>query len=299
MSIKSVNIVFFSGTGGTRRVAEGLLTSFKSRNIHVNALELNSKPIEFVPADFLIVLYPVYACNAPLPIYEWIETAPLGNGTNAAVISVSGGGSVTPNTACRTHCIKTLTKKGYNVTYEKMLCMPSNWIIRGDDRIMILLLRAMKVNVNKITDDINNNITLKEKSKLIDRFFSMLGKTEKIYAKKFGKKIIVTKDCVGCSICSRLCPRGNITIADGKPVFSDKCIICLNCIYSCPKKALKPGTAKFVVIKEGFNIDEVERKYGALTDIPPIDEMAKGWAWGGVRKYIHETEALEVGKSKE
>lgn len=292
MNVESVSIVFFSGTGGTRRVSDELKVSFENKGIQVNTMELNCRSKEFFPADYLIMLYPVYACNAPQPIYEWIEKAPLGNGTPTAVISVSGGGNVSPNTACRTHCMKKLAKKGYHVTYEKMLCMPSNWITRGDDRIMILLLRAMKINVDKITDDIMNGRILYAKPNLMDRLFAKIGEIEKSFAYKFGKKIIVTGDCVGCAQCAEQCPRENITMVDGKPTFADKCTICLNCIYKCPQKALKPGTMKFVVIKEGFSIDEVECKYGSLTNIPSIDEMAKGWAWCGIRKYIHETEGI-------
>ncbi len=295
MDIKSANIVFFSGTGGTRRVAESLKTAFQARQVKASSIELNSTTKEISPSDLLVLLFPVYACNAPLPINEWIESAPNGNGMPTVIISVSGGGNISPNTACTARCIKRLEKKGYKVTYDKMLCMPSNWVIRGDDRIMILLLRAMKINVEKIVTDILNGVTLTAKPKLIDRFFSMLGEAEKLSAKKFGKKMIVSDDCIGCSLCAKQCPRGNIIITDGKPVFSDKCVICLNCIYKCPKKALQPGIMKFVVLKEGFNIDEVEQRLGNLTDIPPIDEMAKGWAWSGVRKYLHETDEL-MGK---
>lgn len=34
----------------------------------------------------------------------------------------------------------------------------------------------------------------------------------------------------------------------------------------------------------------------SFTDIPTMDELAAGWAWSGLRKYIHETEALELEK---
>jgi Fe-S-cluster-containing hydrogenase component 2 len=48
----------------------------------------------------------------------------------------------------------------------------------------------------------------------------------------------------------KACPRQNIALRDGKPVFGDRCVICLNCIYSCPQKALEPGRLRFVAIRK-------------------------------------------------
>lgn len=56
------------------------------------------------------------------------------------------------------------------------------------------------------------------------------------------------------------------------------------------------GTGGTRRVAEGLKADEVERKYGNLTELPSIDEMAKGRAWSGVREYIHETQALEINK---
>jgi Uncharacterized Fe-S center protein len=293
MDIQSVNIVFFSGTGGTRRAAESLKFFFAAKDISVNTLELNSHVTDIPTADFLVVLYPVYACNAPFPIIEWIEAQPQANGTPAAVISCSGGGSTTPNTACRLLCMRKLQRKGYHVVYDYMLVLPSNWIIRGDDRLMIHLLRALELNSEKIVRDILKETAIHNKVHLIDRLFSKIGEHVKNHSKEFGQKIKVMETCVGCGICSQKCPRGNITMSDGKPVFADHCVICLNCIYNCPKKALKPSFLKFVVIKEGFNIDQVVKKYGEATDLPSYKTMTNGWAWKGVRAYLEETEQIK------
>lgn len=39
--------------------------------------------------------------------------------------------------------------------------------------------------------------------------------------------IIVGEDCINCQICSRVCPRGNITFKDEKPVIGEVCEFCL------------------------------------------------------------------------
>jgi hypothetical protein len=54
-----------------------------------NKLAINSEHL-------LIILYPVYAFNAPRPVYDFISSLPMSNKAQAAVISVSGGGEVSP-----------------------------------------------------------------------------------------------------------------------------------------------------------------------------------------------------------
>ena len=39
----------------------------------------------------------------------------------------------------------------------------------------------------------------------------------------------------------KLCPRQNIVLTDGKPVFGTECIGCLSCLQYCPKEAINMG----------------------------------------------------------
>lgn len=52
------------------------------------------------------------------------------------------------------------------------------------------------------------------------------------------KKFAVTDACVGCGQCAKLCPRGNISIANGKASIGTNCIGCLSCLQYCPKEAI-------------------------------------------------------------
>ena len=61
-----------------------------------------------------------------------------------------------------------------------------------------------------------------------------------LHPKRAGK-FRANSDCIGCGTCVRICPRGNITLRDKKPVFGADCIGCLSCVQYCPRQAINVG----------------------------------------------------------
>lgn len=56
------------------------------------------------------------------------------------------------------------------------------------------------------------------------------------------KKFAADEKCVGCGQCAKVCPKGNIRLAGGKPVFGGNCIGCLSCVQYCPEEAINIGS---------------------------------------------------------
>lgn len=59
--------------------------------------------------------------------------------------------------------------------------------------------------------------------------------------KHISQKLRASDSCIGCGQCERLCPRGNIRIIDGRPVFGKDCIGCMSCAQYCPQEAINVG----------------------------------------------------------
>lgn len=148
-----------------------------------------------------------------------------------------------------------------------------------------MLLEVLPKKVKIIVNDIENGVVRRTTPFLIDRFFSYIGELEKFGAKVFGKRIKLSDICSGCGWCSNNCPAGNIIMKLNKPEFGSNCHLCLSCIYGCPNKALEPGFCKFVVIKEGYNLKELESKL-PLREQVDVEKLAEGYLWSGVRKYL-------------
>ena len=287
-AIRSVHLAYFSGTGGTARVAEEFEKAFLAKGIAARKSELIRNAPVVHDEDLLVLLFAVYALRAPKPVDEWIEQAPLGNGRPAAVISVSGGGEMSPNTNCRAAVISQLESKGYDVLYESMFTMPCNFLIRYDDAVCAMLLKAAPNKANRIVSDILAGTRCRKKPHLFDRLLSTIGLLEKRNSGFFGKHLYATQSCIGCGWCEKHCPRGNIKLINGRPSFGTECVICLRCIYGCPQKAVVPGAAKSFVLQDGFNIEDIEARTAHITQFPAVNEIAKGPFMAGVRRYLKE-----------
>lgn len=289
---KKAQIVYFSGTGGTKMAAAALGDALAEREISCELFSPSSKSAFVAESGaLLIVMFPVYAFNAPVIIDDFLLGLPFCADGVAAVIAVSGGGEVSPNTASRCRTKRLLKKKGFRTVYEAGLVMPSNLIIEYPETISLLLLRILPEKAARIAADLSSGTVKGMKIHVIDRLWARLGALEKCGSPSFGKRIKVSGACKGCGLCAAKCPRGNIVLENGKPVFQDRCIMCLGCIYRCPRKALKPGILKFFVFDD-FDIDSLQKKLDAdfweSPDREKIKDLTKGYLMSGVRKYLLE-----------
>lgn len=282
---QTIQIVYFSGTGGARRVAEAFADNLKSRGLEtaLTALDVSRKEQAepYARPDLLILVFALHAFDAPAPVYAWAESAHLG-GVRAAVISVSGGGEHWPNTGCRNRICKTLESGGATVVYEKMMVMPCNWVFSLGDEAAMHLLQAVPDKVQKILDAVLAGHIRRTKGKM-DGARAWVAMQEKAGASRFPQTICVSDTCTGCGWCARNCPTGNIAVSGGMPSFSDKCVMCFRCVYGCPIKAL--GSKNFMVLRGGFDLESLEKRMGSVK-LPPVDKCFGGAMWKSARDYL-------------
>ena len=271
-------------------VADNFAKQLRDQGFQVTVQRLKAgEPEAQGDFDLLLVVYAVYALNAPEPVYTWIKKLPAQQGKSAVVISVSGGGEMSPNTACRHKAIKMLEAKGYRVWYEQMLVMPSNIASATKAPLDKLLLTVLPHKIALIIDEMNRGVIRRTKPHLFDRALAAMGGMERIGAHQFGKRIKVLESCNSCGLCADSCPSGNIIMVNGRPSFGTKCFFCMNCLYCCPSKALRPGIGKFAMLKTGFDMEALACSPSTeILSAQQLKALAPGLAWSGVRKYINE-----------
>lgn len=256
--IKTTTLAYFSGTGCTETVVNCFESQLIKQGINVNKINIATYNFyDTISSDLLIIFSPVYAFRLASIVEDWVKSLPKANKTYATIISVSGGGEISPNTACRVRCKSLLAKKNYNLIYEKMLIMPSNFALQAKEQLNLNLITVLPKKVNKIiTDILSLEINITE-PKLQDRFFRLLGNAEHLGSRLFGVSIHSSKACNQCGLCIRNCPKRNIQIKNGVPKFGFNCLWCMKCIYACPRMALSPRIMKFTVLKNGFDIKKM------------------------------------------
>ncbi len=287
-----IRIAYYSGTGGTELVAKRFQSNLETKGCICTIEQITNRlnrenfdKFDKKDCNLLLLLFPVHAFNAPEAVYQWIEDLESVKGTDAAVISVSGGGDVCPNTACRVSSIKRLAQRGYDPIYENMIVMPSNWMVAAPAPLPYLLLQALPVAVDNITKDLLSGKHRRTKPLWVDRMFSVMGEWEKPAGRFWGKRIKVLKHCTGCGWCAKQCPSGNIILRNGIPEFNGTCHFCLKCIYGCPSKALQPGIYKCVMIEEGYCLQDIEKSLSQELKVD-VKALKVGFFWLGVKKYL-------------
>lgn len=296
--MKNVLIVYYTGTGSTKLVAEEACSNLSRRNVtaEMHRLTVASKDdliLKAAACQKLILIYVVHAFNAPDLVYTWLkeldEQGPITDGTlkSAMVISVSGGGDMLSNTACRVKAKRYLEKKRFKVVTEAMVVMPNNWMSATPEDISSALIGVMPKKVDQWLDAFLENRSVPVLStKPIDRVITSLGRLEVKGGLQFGKAIKVSDACNGCGWCESNCPASNITMIHSVPTFGKVCHFCLGCIYGCPQKALTPGMMKFAVIPTGYPL----KKYRQQPEVPLTDAelmaQLKGASMNGVRRYL-------------
>ncbi len=284
--IKAVTLAYFSGTGGTEAIVRCVEAQLIRAGIKVNSVDIPfcTIPVKEIDSDLLIIFSPVYAFRLASVVERWARNLPCAKNTSAAVISVSGGGEISPNTACRAYCKRLLTRKGYSVVYEKMLVMPSNFVIQAEHNINLRLISAMPRKAEQMVKEILSGKVSLKKPKPWDYALAFFGRAEHFGARIFGFSLRASETCTNCGLCERKCPVKNIKLVNGVPSFGLRCILCLKCVYRCPQRAVSPRLLRFSVFKNGYDLEGMSKEAKGLCGME--SEFPKSIFWQGVIDYL-------------
>lgn len=281
-------ITWFSGTGSTKYVAEEVSKAIALEGIETHIIEMRHDqmgPFDLSDVDFLFVLFAVHAFGAPELVHRWLKNLPIGSGTKAVVLSVSGGGEVWPNTSCRSEVIKSLEKKEYPVVYERMLVMPCNMLLESEPDLLSRLMAMLPLKIEDIKQDLLGSVVRRSPLRLSQVFLSPISALERKGVKGACKNFEITEKCSHCGHCMKACPAGNIKENEqGIPEFGENCLLCLRCIYSCPAHAIEaPKYKKWLV--SAYDMKTFE-SYKDREPQRSIDECCKSLVWLGVKRYL-------------
>lgn len=179
----------------------------------------------------IILVTPIYSYGMPTFVYDLI---PRLNKTTELIIIQNYGGMVSG----ADYLVYQYAKEyELNIKSIYVLKMPENFTTTFTVPKFYIksTLKSADSRIDKVINSIRSGdyrVPKKCKTK-IDVYLKNKSNWHLI-----GEDFSTTDACIKCGKCVSVCPAGNISLNDGKIVFSNKCVACLGCYHRCPQKAI-------------------------------------------------------------
>ena len=232
--------LYLSGTGNTKHCVEKLLNFLDPDAVSL-PLE-NPESAKMIEAEDTIILgYPTQFSNAPFMVRDFIEkNAVLWQGRKVFCVNTMGLFSG-DGTGCTARLLK---KHGAEILGGIQIKMPDSVcdskMLKKDIEKNRQIVRDADRRLEQVAKAMKQGRYPREGLSFIAHIKGLFGQRLWFYGKTAGytDKLKIGDACIGCGLCSRECPMGNIEIKDNKAVSGNRCTMCYRCISLCPQKAI-------------------------------------------------------------
>lgn len=231
----SKNIIFvFSGTGNcldiARNIGEGL------GGAEIVRIRKGMKVPRVSEAERVGFVFPCYGGGAPEDVFDFAKKIKLRPGTYTFGITSCSAYKGTG----LARLDKIIPLKYWNVITHHCSCI---WLFPHKLMMPMLSVGEAEARSKDLSSDIAKDIlegkvSRKPPLNLLNVFENMAWP---VIAKKKIAAFKVNDNCVACGQCASICPRGNITVSDGKAHIGFNCAQCLGCLQYCPQNAISIG----------------------------------------------------------
>ena len=227
-----MKILYFTATGNCLAAAK------KFDAVRYSIPQLIRERKYFIEDDVIGIIYPVYAFSIPDIVTRYLKRAAL-KADYIFVIAVYGNMA-----GASLHEMKKLLEgNGNHADYYQSLLMVDNYLpgFRLEDQLAKLPEKDIEGHLDRIQEDIRERKKRDETNGCGWKAAStVLNHCKGIAFRRCAEKLFAVSDaCIGCGLCSRVCPVGNVSQTEkNKPVFSSHCESCFACVHNCPQKAI-------------------------------------------------------------
>lgn len=242
MKFKNINLIYFSPTGGTKKVTDIIYNNCSFEN--VTDIDLCDKSLDFSKfnicnEDLSIISVPSYGGRVPSTAVERLNNI-CGNGSKAIIIVTYGN-------------------RHYDDTFLEL----NNFLIGKDFKVIAgiaaVCRHSIMKEIAKERPDSKDIIQLNSFAKKIEEnnfkenIISFPGNVDYKDFPGVPFKPFALENCITCGKCAEFCPVGAIPVEDPSETLNDICITCMRCVNICPVNARTLGDE---------NIDIMIKKFG-------------------------------------
>lgn len=234
-------IIYFSATGNSKYVAQKIAEVINDETLDLFKL-IKSRDFSVLNSEKPWVLVcPTYAWQIPHIIRNWLIHTPLNGNKKFYTVMTCGDSIGTAGKRIEKLCLK----KGLEYCGCAKIVMPDNYLVMFNS--------PDESKAGKIISDSQQSIistaeTIRDGKPLVEQKYTAMDKINSsavnlaFYSLSVtAKPFHATDKCVSCGICEKVCPLGNVSLKNGKPVWSDNCTHCMACICRCPEEAIEYG----------------------------------------------------------
>lgn len=240
-------ILYFSGTGNTRYVAESLANLLDEQALFIP--ETLASSVRF-SGRHLIFCFPVYSWGVPPLVLDYIRD--LSDGFVKAV--ADSGAAVSMVCTCGDEVAETpemfvrvMSARGLEVKGLWSVTMPNDYVLLPgfdvdprdveDRKLDSSAGRIKEIAVMLQHGEYRSDFTRGSKPHLKSRLIYPLFRRWGINPRRWH----VSQECVGCGRCVKACPMHNVKLVTGKPQWGRDCVSCTACYHHCPTHAISYG----------------------------------------------------------
>ena len=234
-------IVYFSGTGNSRFVAEQIAEATGDELVNAVKYTRKGQNAVFSTPGIYVFVSPIYVSAPPMVFLDFIRHSTFPSDCRAYFIMTCAGGMGGAPGYCRALA----AEKGFTYMGTAEIEMPQNYIAMfktGTPEENRAKIEAAVPNITNLSIAIRNCRELPDPGM---KGWELLS-TKMVLAPYYKyfmstKPFTATDKCIACGKCATVCPLANITLQDGKPVWGEHCTHCMACINLCPKEAIEYG----------------------------------------------------------
>lgn len=243
--MKILTAFYFSGTGNTRYITEGLLKRLSPsyRTSAYDIMKAGDSSALLKATDVVLLAFPIYGSSPPIPMRKFVHRlgAELRGKEVLIVITqyfFSGDGAASLG--------RTVKKYGGKIIGAEHFNMPNNL---SDCKVFpIRNGQELSETLSKVNKRMDRFAARLLKGKANKRGFTLLPHAVGFFSQRVfwrkgeaEKRRLLKVDpelCIGCGACIKNCPVSNLELSCGKAISKDECVLCYRCVNLCPRRAI-------------------------------------------------------------
>ena len=233
--------IYFSGTGNTKFCVDKFLKEYDDSK---NSFSIeDDEALEKIENDNEIVMgYPVQYSNIPKILQDYIvNNQYIWKGKNIFIIATMGlfSGDGAGILARLLKKYDAIIMGGLHLKMPDSIC-DEKVLKRSFEENKKIVMKAEE-KICKSVYNIKNGKPPQEGLGIVHHLAGLFGQRLYFFWKtqKYTDKLKINSlNCIGCGLCEKLCPMGNIVVKNGIAVSDNKCTMCYRCISKCPKQAI-------------------------------------------------------------